>query len=327
MTDENPGPVGPRGATLAKLTEQLGGGILEILAAPRGVEVEVLHAVIYDPVEPPGIDVDDLVLAVGVRVDSEAARTLVRHAGAAHATGVVFKLTGAVPDDLLNAATEHSVAVAGVPAELTWSQLHGLLRTALASTGHAADAAPGGVPLGDLFALANAVAAMVGGPVTIEDPRSRVLAYSNFDGDLEAGLDEARRQTILGRRVPDRWLKMLHDSGLFRRLWTSGDVVHVDDLVGDGSVRPRLAIAVRAGDDILGSIWVAEGDRPFDARAPKTPSAKRRRWRRCTWCAPARATTWNAACAPSSCAPCSTGAAPPRCWPRAWVSTSTGSWR
>ena len=35
----------------------------------------------------------------------------------------------------------------------------------------------------------------------------------------------------------------------------------------DTALRPRLALAVRAGDTILGSIWVAEGDRPLGPQA------------------------------------------------------------
>ena len=57
-----------------------------------------------------------------------------------------------------------------------------------------------GVPLGDLFALSNAIAGVVGGAVTIEDPGRRVLAYSTL-GDQP--IDAARRGSILGRQVPD----------------------------------------------------------------------------------------------------------------------------
>src|SRR5213078_3361486 len=135
--------------------------------------------------------------------------------------------------------------------------------TAMASSGHQPDGAGGSVPLGDLFALANAVSAMVGGPTTIEDPKSRVLAYSSLDGEI----DEPRRRTILGRKVPDEWIKLLNTKGVFRQLWSERDVVHVDDLAGDGSLRPRLAIAIRAGEEIVGSMWVAQGDAPFDDAA------------------------------------------------------------
>src|SRR5437879_8487305 len=102
---------------------------------------------------------------------------------------------------------------------MTWSQVYSLIRTAvMASTEIEADDAD--APLGDLFALANAVSAMVGGPVTIEDRQSRVLAYSTQGHTI----DEPRRETILGRRVPPEWLKRLEDDGVFKQLW-AGEIV------------------------------------------------------------------------------------------------------
>ncbi|MFG2826233.1 hypothetical protein ACGFWI_01925 [Streptomyces sp. NPDC048434] len=52
----------------------------------------------------------------------------------------------------------------------------------------------------ELFALANAVAAVIGGSVAIEDLDHRVLAYSSVPGQR---IDELRRRGILDRRVPD----------------------------------------------------------------------------------------------------------------------------
>ena len=249
--------------TMGRLVEQLGSGVLHVRLAPAGLEVAVGHAVIHDPTESSRIEQHDVVLAVAVRPDDSAARDLVRDAGQAGATAVILKTRDDLPAELLNAAETAGVAVIAATPEITWSQLHALIRTALASSGLSSDAVSGRVPLGDLFALANAVAAMVGGPTTIEDPKSRVLAYSS----LEAPIDEPRRQTILGRQVPDEWIEVLNKKGYFRQLWSTRDIVHVGDLIGDGSMTPRMALAVRAGDEILGSIWVAQGDAPFDTAA------------------------------------------------------------
>ena len=118
-----------------------------------------------------------------------------------------------------------------------------------------------GVPMGDLFALANAIAAMVGGAVTIEDPQSYVLAYSSAD----LPIDEARREVILGRRVPERFLRRLRDAGVFQRLQTTDDVVSYVDQ--EEEVLPRLAVGIRAGGELLGSIWVAEATESLGADA------------------------------------------------------------
>jgi DNA-binding PucR family transcriptional regulator len=48
----------------------------------------------------------------------------------------------------------------------------------------------------------------------------------------------------------------LRDDGVFRRLW-AGEVVRYEAPDVEGFA-PRLAVAVRAGDEVLGSIWVAE---------------------------------------------------------------------
>jgi DNA-binding PucR family transcriptional regulator len=142
---------------------------------------------------------------------------------------------------------------------MAWSQLHTLLRSARLAEGSDG----GDAPMGDLFALANAIASMVGGPTTIEDLHSTVLAYSSLDEPI----DEPRRQTILGRRVPDEWIARLQDDGVFRRLYTSADPITIDYRDEIPGYANRLAIAVRAGDELLGSIWVAEASRPLGDEA------------------------------------------------------------
>jgi hypothetical protein len=131
------------------------------------------------------------------------------------------------------------------------------VRTATATIGGRPEADGAAAPVGDLFALANAVAAMVGGPTTIEDRNSIVLAYSRHDEPI----DEGRRQTILGRRIPDEWLARLHEDGVFRQLWDSDEVVRVD--YSAEGIRPRMVVSVRADHEVLGTIWVAEGEVPL----------------------------------------------------------------
>jgi DNA-binding PucR family transcriptional regulator len=255
---------GVAGATLGDLVDNLHAGIVQLLAAPAGLDVEVGEVVIFDPVEPEELHLGDVVLGVGVAAAERDAAALVERAAAAGAAAVVFRTSTATDTTSVAArATAVGVAVLAVPLEMTWAQLHSLLRTARATVSAEDDRPPSSTPVGDLFSLANAVAASVGGPVTIEDPHSTVLAYSSLDEPI----DEPRRQTILGRRVPEQWIRRLRDEGVFKRLWSEPDVVEVDFSETDPGLRPRLAMAVRAGDEILGSIWVAEGDRPFGREA------------------------------------------------------------
>jgi hypothetical protein len=167
--------------------------------------------------------------------------------------------------DVLESADASGVALLSLSRGATWAQLAALLRTVLAEGDVGVDDAEslGGLPSGDLFAVANAVAALLDAPVTIEDRSSRVLAFSVRQDEA----DDSRVETVLGRRVPERYARMLTERGVFRDLYRSSDPVRVDPIpIGyAGLTVPRVAIAVRAGDEVLGSIWAAM-DAPLDDR-------------------------------------------------------------
>ncbi|MDV3128590.1 helix-turn-helix domain-containing protein [Mycobacterium sp. 21AC1] len=107
------------------------------------------------------------------------------------------------------------------------------------------------VSVEDLFELAHSLAELVGGPITIEDENSAVLAYS---GGAQA-VDDARIDTILGRRVPGRYRQVLVDAGVFDRLSRETGVIYVD--LSAGGMTPRAVIAVRHSGVLVGSIWAA----------------------------------------------------------------------
>lgn len=235
--------------TLQAIVGNLGIGVLDVAAAPGGVDVEVEDLTIHDPVDA-SIEPGTLVLGVGIDPAARSSAEVVHALAADGAVGLVVK---GDPSLLIEAARESGIALLAIPREMAWTQLHALLRTARAAAGHVADA-PTGAPVGDLFALANAVATMVGGPTTIEDLHSTVLAYSSLDEPL----DEARRDTILGRRIPDEWMTRLTADGVFRKLYSGRDPVVIDYRESMPDFAVRLAIGVRAGDEVLGSIWVAD---------------------------------------------------------------------
>lgn len=255
--------VSERRVTLARLVEALGPDVVSVVAAPAGLDVATTQVCIQDPSESVLAEPGDVVLAVGTSPDDSSLPSVLEATAAADAAAVVIK-SGHDEQRLAAAAERAGIAVLLVTPGMAWSQLHTLVRTVLASAGHAPQdgAAP---PLGDLFALANAIAMMVGGPTTIEDTQSRVLAYSNLGEPIDSG----RRATILGRKVPDEWVDRLHRAGVFKQLWGTSQVVHVDTarLAPDSDMTDRLAVAVRAGDEILGSIWVAEGTTPLGPQA------------------------------------------------------------
>lgn len=248
-------------ATLSSLIESIGTEIMRVVVAPAGLQVGLSNPVIDDPGEPTPIDSGDLVFAVGTAADSGNALRLLDTAGRAGAAAVAFRSSTPLPAGLLQAAERAAVALLWIEPAMAWSQLHTLVRSAVATAGVDGGSDELSGPIGDLFSLANAIAAMVGGPTTIEDPRSTVLAFSSLDEPI----DEARRATILGRRVPDDWLQQLQNDGVFRRLWAAEGVIRVEY----PKIQRRLAIAIRAGGEILGSIWVAEDARPLDTAAER----------------------------------------------------------
>ena len=259
-------PASPAPApTLRELLSALHPGTISVHSGPT--DVAVTEPVICDPADLSGVRSGDLVLAVGAQVAARDTAALLRTAAAAGACGVVLASDDPPAPELVELAETVGVVLLVVPADVSWGRLYSLMRSA--TTGSLSPDAGSGVPAGDLFRLADAIAAMVGGPVTIEDPRSVVLAYSTGDEYI----DEPRRQAILGRRVADHWQRMYRESGIFKHLSSSDEPLV---LPGTDELRPRLVVGVRAGGEVLGSIWVSEAERPFDdaARAAVASAAR-----------------------------------------------------
>ncbi|HEV7931088.1 MAG TPA: hypothetical protein VGP70_02000 [Actinomadura sp.] len=105
------------------------------------------------------------------------------------------------------------VRSAGVP----WLAVLDAVREVSGSGPEEDPVAGAGVTLGDLPSLPDVLADMLGGPVIIEDPRFRVLAYSSFLGVVDHGRDAV----ILGRHIPDDWLRHLEWSGALTTWSTS----------------------------------------------------------------------------------------------------------
>ncbi|GAA2438608.1 helix-turn-helix domain-containing protein [Streptomyces pulveraceus] len=250
------------GPSLEQILGLIAPGMLDVVVAPRGTGVAVADVALHDP----GEEWDDgtwaatglLLLVVGVEVASPEALDVLRGADRAGAAAVVMRRGDRGPRAaLVEAAGLGRTALLTRRPGQGWTEVLGRLRTALA---HSAPAGAGGTAaglrLGDLSGLANTVADLVGGAITIEDPQSRVLAYSRLDHEP----DPMRRLTILGQRVP-RWRVVeLRESGFFQRLWSTDGVVR---LPADARYAERLAIAVRHGSEVLGSLWAAADGRPL----------------------------------------------------------------
>ncbi|WP_433263381.1 PucR family transcriptional regulator [Actinosynnema sp. CS-041913] len=251
---------------LGRVLEDLGTTLLDLAHGdPDGVD-EIDGVAIHDPLDQPVLPPHALVLGVGLH-GVEAIAGALDKLGAQSAAALVVR--SPVPSDerLAAAVRSSGVVLLGLTRGASWAQLAALLRSLLADGDVGAGPETlGGPPSGDLFALANAVAALLDAPVTIEDRSSRVLAFSGRQEEA----DPSRVETILGRQVPDRFTRMLEERGVFRELYRGDQPVYFDPPATDGTdlVLPRVAIAVRAGDEVLGSIWAA-------VRAPLDPDRSR----------------------------------------------------
>ncbi|MEU7056341.1 helix-turn-helix domain-containing protein [Streptomyces sp. NPDC046197] len=235
--------------TLGDLLDVVGGSSVRLLTAPNGLGVPVTEAVLHDAHDPLPQAPGALLLAVGVR--AAAAGPLVRAAAGAGLSGVVVR--GA--DGPVGEAQAHGVALLSVAEDIAWHHVHLLLASAIS-----ARPVPSGSGLGDLFALADAIAAATGGATAVEDPRQRILAYSTVPGQP---VDEDRRQGILGLQVPGS----AENSEQYRVVFATDRPVRLPALGAENL--PRLATAVRAGGETLGSVWVVD-DGTLAADAEKT---------------------------------------------------------
>ncbi|RZU03388.1 DNA-binding PucR family transcriptional regulator [Kribbella rubisoli] len=244
-------------ASLGRVLDDLGATLLELVHGDPDRPAEIGGIVILDPLDEPVLPSHALVLGVGLHEPDRIADVL-RDLGRQQAAGLVVRSPIAAGDLLAAAVAESGVALLALTRGASWDQLAVLLRSLLADGDVGEVETLAGMPSGDLFALANATAALLDAPVTIEDRGSRVLAFSGRQDEA----DKARVETVLGRQVPQRYFRLLTEYGIFRELYRTDRPVHVPPLPTNGETFtiPRVAVAVRAGDEILGSIWAAVRD-------------------------------------------------------------------
>ncbi len=240
----------PPQSTLGQLVESLGLRVIEVLVAPRGLNIPVGETVVHGPGEPVPERRGGVLLATGHRLGARDAAAELREVADAGYCAMVIKTFGGDAAPLIAEANLHGVALLSTPDDMSWRHLDSLLAAAT-PVGQGTDRYAS-VGSGDLFALSNAIAGALGGAVTIEDPHGHVLAYSNLP---HQGIDEIRRSAILGRQTPDRPTNREEYQAVFGH----------DGAVAFPSATPehagRIAVGLWAGRRPLGIIWVIS-DRP-----------------------------------------------------------------
>lgn len=243
-------------SSLRRILEDLGAPFLTLLHGAVDDTPPIGGVHIHDPFDRSEPAFRALVLAIGVR-EQQQLIDLIADLGQQGAAVVVIRSPIELTPELVAALDRERLVLLGLTPGASWAQLAAVLRTVLAEfdVGEAEPPSLGGPPSGDLFAVANAVAALIDAPVTIEDRRSRVLAFSGRQDET----DPSRVATILGRQVPDENLAILQQLGVFEQLNRQVEPIYVQSLtLSSGEVSlPRVAVAVRAGNEMLGSIWAA----------------------------------------------------------------------
>ncbi|WP_214322718.1 PucR family transcriptional regulator [Nonomuraea sediminis] len=246
---------------LGQVLDALGSSLLRPLTVLPERPVPVSGVLIFERRAPLPPVRDAILLAVGVGTAEAQAKELLASAAEVGYACLVVKSFGEPVTELVEAAQRSGIVVLAADEAVAWHHLDAMISSALASAVRFAQAA-GAPAVGDLFALANAIAGMVGGATVIEDPHRRILAYSTLPGQA---IDEGRRQGILGLQVPDG---PDYDEQ-YRALVQMGRTCRFPAVLGG---LPRLGVAVRAGSEELGSIWVVDAEDGLDFAAEQALS-------------------------------------------------------
>lgn len=241
---------------VAELLHILDGSGLRLVSGQTQLRLPLTSPTLFDPWTPPTGRRSGILLGIGLHPAAPGSADVIRDAASRGFGAVVVKSLSLSVETLVAVADAEGIALLVVDDEIEWRQLNALINSAL-TTATEVHGPLSALVVGDLFALANAIAAMIGGATAIEDMQEHVLAYSTLPGQA---IDEDRREGILGRKVPN----LPENAEQYASVFRAPGSLRVP------GVRPalsRLAVAVRAGTQLLGSIWVvdATGDLDVDA--------------------------------------------------------------
>ena len=236
--------------TVSAWTQLMGEDLLHVDPTSADLNRQVSDVQLYDPLDEQAVMRNAILLLTGVACGTSDFGRVLARAARCEAAGVVVKARGTPIEDLHAASANHGIPVIVVRDDADWTRVAALARTAVA--GAAADSVSG-VRLGDMFAFANAVATMTQGATSIVDPTGHVVGYSTIPGQP---IDYLRRESTL--TLHERTVPALDAD--YKVVYSLNTAVFVEPHDDEGG---RLAIAVRAGGELLGSIWVID---PGDER-------------------------------------------------------------
>lgn len=235
--------------TLTQLLTRVGEHNLHVVNTTQD-DPPVLGTSIWDDTTPARVRAGDIVFAIGVATALPSLSEVMTLAAARGAAAVVVREP--VPHPWVrDEARRIGAPLLSVPSDVSWEQILTAIRATIGLGGAAPALAD------DLTSLADAAAASLGGPVEVYDADMSLLAYSNLDCER----DDLTIRSILSRRLPADVSRRLRTTGALAQLREGHTPVRFER-PGD---RPRLVAPMRAGPDLLGSVWLTE----IDASLPR----------------------------------------------------------
>ncbi|UVJ40135.1 hypothetical protein [Arthrobacter sp. CJ23] len=245
--DGNPQPQESQ-LLLSELLEQLGSSVTVLSPGPSSSPVvgNTEFAEVTD--ELPDIPGTFLFMMSSNALSRDDIERLVEQAVRRSYSAIALKCRPGRRAEISAIAANAGMAVIDVADHVTWRYMDAFVSSILGESNMSGGASRQ-ASLEPLFALANSLAEVFGGSVSIEGMGRQILAYSSVPGQL---IDNLRTRGILSRRVP---------------LTAFNDVQYREVLTAKGPLRfpefgedyARMAIAVRAGSVPLGTIWAIDG--------------------------------------------------------------------
>lgn len=182
--------------TLAEIVDDAGHTLLHPAFLDQDLSREVDGLVIHDATDVAPWPSKPLVLAVGVQTLDQLRQ--LSDQVARRGPGAVI-VRHEVVEEVDGSSVGLASPVLALKAETSWMQVAAAVAPLISGrvTNRPVPPQLGGVPSGDLFALANAIAEVLDAPVTVEDRDSRVLAFSIRQEEA----DPSRVGAILNRQV------------------------------------------------------------------------------------------------------------------------------
>jgi DNA-binding PucR family transcriptional regulator len=250
------------GVSLGQLLLALDATLVQLVQAPRGLDLPVASAALIDSDDvrlglAPSAGSADVFFLLGIP-DADARNWVDQQIARRPPTAIFIKEPSAA---VVTRATSAGTAVVAVDPRARWERLYRLVNHVFEHHGDRESQDSGT----DLFSLAQSIADRTHGMVSIEDAQSHVLAYSASNDEA----DDLRRLSILGRAGPSEHLAWIAQWGIFDAIRAKPDVVRVAERPELG-LRPRSAIGIflpsadeRRAPAFAGTIWVQQGSRPL----------------------------------------------------------------